>query len=72
MMFVFPILNHSSCDMNFKSTYQRISLTLVPFSLLIQCFKLCTVCLHLQATSQQLLAEVLKELGKKTGASSCW
>jgi len=45
---------------------------LVPFSLLIQCFKLCAVCLHLQATSQQLLAEVLKELGKKTGASSCW
>lgn len=65
MMFVFPILNHSSCDVNFKSTYQRISLMLVPFSLLIQCFKLCAVCLHLQATSQQLLAEVLKELGKK-------
>lgn len=62
MMFVFPILNHSSCDMNFKSTYQRISLMLVPFSLLIQCFKLC---LHLQATSQHLLAEVLIELGKK-------
>jgi hypothetical protein len=51
--------------MNFKSTYQRISLMLVPFSLLIQCFQLWAVCLHLQATSQQLLAEVLKELGKK-------
>ena len=51
--------------MNSKSTYQRISLMLVPFSLLTQCFKLRAVCLHLQATTQWLLAEVLKESGKK-------
>ena len=51
--------------MNFKSTYQSINLMLVPFSLLIQCFKLCAVCLHLQATSQQLSVEVLKGLGRK-------